>query len=196
MRIRFLTSLAISIVVGFILISVWGDIVRELILVPISYLLWIVGLLYRSFDQRALWTSLIIIVALVSWASLKVRRSAVQLDSKKPDVLPHRIEIWSKRLKDVHRGTYMKWRLSQHMSNLVLDSIAFRSGLTREQIEEKVLNNSLELPSEIQAYLLAARGFEIADSMSGRKFFSSVPKPMDLPPERIAEFIEQFLMVK
>ena len=195
MRNRFLITLGISVGVGFILINIWGDIVRELILVPVSYLIWIGGLLYRSFDQRALWTSLIIIIVIVSWASLKLKRSASLPDSRNPDILPHRIEIWSKRLKDVHRGTYMKWRLSQHMSNLVLDSIAYRAGFTRDQIDKNILKGSLELPEDIQAYLLAARGFEVADSMSGRNIYSSVPKPMDLPPERIAEFIENYLVV-
>lgn len=195
MKNRLLISFGISFVLALLMINVWGDLVRELILLPISYLIWIGGLLYRSFDQRALWTSLIIIIVLISWASLKLKRSADKPENKNLDLFLNRIEIWSKRLKDVHRGTYMQWRLAQHLSGLVLDSLAYRAGLTREQIDQKILSGTLNIPDDIQAYLLAARGFEVADSMSGRKFFSSVPRPLDLPPERIAEFIENYLAV-
>ncbi len=192
---RLLISIGISIVLGFLLINIWGDLVRELILLPISYLIWIGGLLYRSFDQRALWTSLIIIIVIISWASLKLKQAIVKPENETQAQLPHRIEIWSKRLGDVHRGTYMQWRLAQHLSNLILDSLTYRSGLTRQQIDKKILAGTLELPADIQAYLIAARGFELAGSMSGRKFFSSVPQPLDLSPERIAEFIENYLAV-
>ncbi len=190
-----LITLLLSLNLGIMVIVFRQDLIRELVLLPISYLVWIGGLIYRSIDQQVVWTSLIILVVIISWASLKLRRSILSPSRDQGARFSHRIERWSKRLTDVQRGTYMQWRLAQHLSNLAVETLAYRAGLTRTQMDERITQGDINLPDEIQAYLLAARGFEVSNSMSRRMLFSSVPQPLDLPPEKLAEFIESYLEV-
>ncbi len=193
MKRRLIITIALSLLLGVLVIVFRQNWINELILVPLSFLLWIGELLYRSFDQQILWISLIILLVIISWTSLKIRRTNLRPSRAAGELHPHRIERWSKRLNDLHRGTYMQWRLAQHISNLVLDALAYQAGLTRKQIEERISQGTIDLPEEIQAYLLAARGFETSNAMSRRMLITSVPQPLDLPPEEIAEFIESYL---
>lgn len=193
MRKRIILSMTLGLVLGSLVIKFWQELIRELILLPFSYLVYFGGLIYRSFDQQALWTTLVILVLIIAWLSLRLRQDLSRTASDVKDQIPPRIAIWGKRLKDVHRGTYMQWRLAQHMSELVLDAVAYRAGYTREQIGEKIIEIEFDLPKEIQAYLQAARGFQASTAMSRRTLFSSVPQPLDLPPDAIAEFIENYL---
>ncbi len=193
MKRRLIITIVLSLLLGLLVIVFRQNWINELILVPLSFLLWIGELLYRSFDQQILWVSLLILLVIISWTSLKIRRTNLRPSHAEGERHPHRIERWSKRLKDLHRGTYMQWRLAQHIRNLVLDALAYQAGLTRKQIEERITQGAIDLPNEIQAYLLAARGFETSNAMSRRMLFTSVPQPLDLPPEEIAEFIESYL---
>ena len=193
MRKRIILSMTLGLVLGSLVIKFWQELIRELILLPFSYLVYFGGLIYRSFDQQALWTTLVILVLIIAWLSLRLRQDLSRTASDVKDQIPPRIAIWGKRLKDVHRGTYMQWRLAQHMSNLILDALNYRTGLTREPIDKNISAAAFDLPDEIQAYLVAAHGFKVSNSMSRRMIFSSVPQPLDIPPEEIAEFIENYL---
>lgn len=193
MKRRFFLAIAISAIVGFMAILLWPEFIREIVLIPVSYLLWIVGLLYRSFDQQIWWTALIILTVILAWTSLEIKPGVSRSGDNIEGDIPNRVQRWRKRLDEADRGTYMQWRLAQHLSNLVYDALSFRTGLERQQIEQNIEIFRDNLPDELVAYLRAARGFETDKSISRRIFSSQTPQPLDLPPEAVSAFLEEFL---
>jgi len=193
MKRRVLLSISMGLGIGLLVIIFQKELIRELILLPFSYLIYIGVLVYRSFDQQALWTSLVIVVVVLGWLSLKIRNSFSDLIIESNDELPLRIQVWKKRLEDVDRGRYLQWRFAQHMSSLVLNAISYRVGTSRDQVDEKIAEREIDLPEEIQDYLEAAHGFQVSTAMTKRKQFLAVPQPLDLSPEAIAEFLEEYL---
>ncbi len=193
MRRVLLVALAIGLVLSFAAILFWQDLIHELILVPISYLLWLVGLLYHSFDQQIWWTTLLIMLAIIAWTSLRLKpklsRSKVEFENE----MPHRVRKWRKRLKAADQGTYMKWRLAQHLSVLVIEAMSYRSGLPPQQIEKKIEMKEIDLPDDLVNYLRAARGFETASTMSRRWYSKRKTLPLDISPDTILIFLEEYL---
>ncbi len=91
------------------------DAVRDVVVVPILYLVWFVGLLIRSFDQGCLWT--IALVAALVLGVATIRRQPVERD-----VVPQP----SARAKPTGRIQY--WRnqvLASRASDIAQDSFRF-----------------------------------------------------------------------
>jgi hypothetical protein len=196
MRINLVRAIVLALVLGLLAITFWQELVHDLIFLPVSYLAWLGGLVYRSFDQQALWTAMLIVVLMLALISLRLKPGRIS-PTTKPDADPsQRVRLWIKRLDEAQRGTYMQWRLAQHIYALVLDALAYRSGLSPEQVEGNLDVFSADLPVEMSAYLQAARGFETSSSMSRRLFSAPIPQPLDLPPEAILAFLEEYLEVE
>lgn len=107
MKRRFFLAIAISAIVGFMAILLWPEFIREIVLIPVSYLLWIVGLLYRSFDQQIWWTALIILTVILAWTSLEIKPGVSRSGDNIEGDIPNRVQRWRKRLDEADRGTYM-----------------------------------------------------------------------------------------
>ncbi len=190
---RLLTAASIAFVLGALAILFWPQLIGELILVPFSYLSWLGGLLYRSFDQQVLWVSFIILALILAFLSLKLRRSPLLLTSDQPEPIPPRVRVWQQRLDDAERGKYMQWRFAQYLSDLIIETLAYRAGESVAKIHTRLENDELALPPEIKAYLKAARGFELNAVMSQRIFSSSQSGPLDLPHAALVAFLEELL---
>ena len=192
MKSNWVWAAVLALVLGLLAITFWGELVRELVFLPVSYLVWLAGLVYRSFDQQALWTAMLIVVLILALISLRLKPELMHQMSSPAAEPPHRVRLWAKRLKEAQRGTYMRWRLAQHIKALALDAVAYRSGLSSEQVEKEIHAHTGDLPAELVDYLQAARGFETGSSMS-RRSTSSIPQPLNLPPEAILDFLEGYL---
>jgi hypothetical protein len=84
----------------------------------------------------------------------------------------------------------LQWRLTRHLHDLLLDAIICRTGLPREQIMQRRNQADLDLPVEIQAYLIAGHQSEAVP----RQFLDDQsPQALSLPPDEIADFIEDYL---
>lgn len=193
MKHRLTWGIAFSFILGLLITIFWQELIRELILVPLTYLIWLGRLIYRSFDQQALWTSLLILVITLAWLSLRLKPGVSKGHVDAETDFPQRVLLWRRRLDEADRGTYMKWRLAQHLSELVVDALIYRTGQTRQQIDQELDMNFADLPDELVRYMRAARGFETNATMSRRLFSPRVPQPLDLPPETILRFLEEYL---
>lgn len=193
MRRIFFLAIAAGLILGLIAVFLWNELIQELILVPMTYVVWLGGLLYRSFDQKIWWSTLLILVLILALTSLRLKPRVQWQKPRFKKEIPHRVELWRKRLEEADRGTYMKWRLAQHLSRLFVEAISYRSGLTPKQIEQHIQKRTIDLPEEMSAYLQAARGFGAASSMSHRWNSARIPHPLEISPELILEFLEDYL---
>jgi len=193
---RLLAIAILALFLAIILTLIAKDILQDFIFMPLAYLFWIGKLIFESFDQRAIWIAFLIVstVSAVIFTypifQVRLRHKETTLDNK------NRIMLWKERLEATDRGEYLKWRLAQHLGTMIADTIAYQEGFTRDQIILRLLSGKLNLPPDIQAYLLAAhKAHSFTDQLSDQlvSLTGSTRTALDLEPERIAGIIEAYL---
>lgn len=190
MKKQFFLSVLLGLIAAIIVIVYGQEFVQEWVVLPLSYLSWFGKLIYRSFDQRVLWVSLVIVVILLAGLSLnRGHQHADEADDFGSSFL-QRIQVWRQRLQAADRGAYLQWRLSRYLHDLLLEAIIYRTGFPREQILQGSNQAGLDLPEEILAYLIAGQQSESAP----RQFLDAQPpQALNLDPDEIADFIEDYL---
>lgn len=152
---RLVGFLALTVLLVAVLMAALRDFVREVVVVPLSYLLWFVELILKSIPQFVSWALLLAIVMLLVIRSLR----AEPQPAPKPRAVGARsagtVEAWLRRIRLRARGQYSRERFAQHLGSLVLTVLAYRERLTPRDIQRRLENGDLAIPPEIRAYLEA-----------------------------------------
>ena len=191
MRERFLPAvLLIGVVVGLTLIL--RDLLDERLITPLFYLAWVSGLILLSVPQSIIWGLFLIVALMIAARSLLRRRSRSKPTPPPRRIETGRIEPWLKLIRQAEQEPYYRWQLAQRLRNITLDALAHEMRLPLKQIRRKLTQDELDLPPDIQRYLQASRT-SFGHFTPKRRLFSSQPdpSPLDLPPEKIAQFLEE-----
>jgi hypothetical protein len=134
----------------------YQDPLKEAVLVPLLYIVWVVDLILKSFDQRCIWSLALVIALVLSLVfsrrtqefSEDYRRSVSQrfLDSG-------RIRFWRRQIRIGSSALYTSGFHRSELRRLVIETLAYREGLSDEEIKEQLYAGEIDLPSEIR-YIL------------------------------------------
>jgi len=151
----------------FILLSVaflfWArDIVREVVVLPLSYLFWVIGVLVNYLPQLFFWIILLLIAGRIALTSLSRKKKENQDTPRSiPDpanrpVIQGRVAFWVSRVEYLNsgRGEYFTSSFHSAVGKMLLDLIAYRYRLPPKQVEERIRAGTLDLPPDIQEYVL------------------------------------------
>jgi hypothetical protein len=131
-----------------------ADFVRDVIAVPLLYLAWAVGLVWRSVPEALILLSFVLVALLVARRSLR-RRGALQRQRTSPAQFPGRVEQWAQLVGAAEGGDdYARWRLAHRLANLTLDALAQRQRQSPVQLRRQMERGALALPGDLQAYLM------------------------------------------
>ena len=191
MRNRLLPFGLILLLAG-LLTLVLQDFTRRVIATPLLYVFWIGRLLLESIPQIGFWWLFLFIALAVAGRSLLKHKPAPQPTRRAEKAGRGRIETWAKLIIESKQETYYKWQLAQHLQELTLAVLAHDERLTPKQIKQRLLDNQLDMPPEIQAYLQAGMT-SFSHLLGPRPRFGSKaqPSPLDLDPEQIIQFLEE-----
>lgn len=150
-------------VVSAVLLFWARDIVRELIVNPLSYLIWLGGIFIRSTNQIFFWYIFAAIALVIAFRSLAGRRK-VAAQPPITAVFPGdhanhgRLHFWTVRVSLFHRGfRYYLGSFHDSLGHLLIDQLAYRFHLTPAQVEERLGEDTLDVPPEIREYALIGR---------------------------------------
>lgn len=190
---RHLVPLALILIVAGLLTLVLQDYARQLIR-PLLFIAWIGRLLFGAVPQAFIWAIFIAIVLVVAIRSLLKRRPPAPPAPRRQPSAEGRIERWATLIEQSRQETYYRWQLAQPLRALVIDVLAHRRRLMPGQVKQQLAAGSVELPPEIQAYLLASMT-SFSRLLTDRSRFrpERTPSPLDLSPEKIAQFLEDQL---
>ena len=168
------------------------DFVREVVVIPLLYLLWIVRFLFVSFPQANLWILFLGLIGLILLLSLVERRRSRALSLPPPSPPPGRVEGWEALLHRAQQDEYFKWRLAQQLQRLTLMTLAHQRGQSFGQTRLDLRHGRLEMPPHLLAYFQASLlplGY-LPRQRQG--FFSAKPPPtpLDLDPQTVVQFLE------
>jgi hypothetical protein len=122
--------------------------------IPLINLIYFFWKILESIPQIFWWV--LLIIGLVFFIS-KVNRFGVE---RKPKIAnditrtPGIVSGWNRMIDQAKMGNYSRWRLLKRMADLIIAILAYQHRLTEDQIQDLIIRQDLQLPEQINAYLL------------------------------------------
>jgi hypothetical protein len=161
--------------------------VRDEVVVPLLYFVWGAQRLLDALPQVVPWTVLVLGAVLLAIDSL-AGLSLPELRRRRRPEPPGRAAAWLRILRLTRRDEYSRWRLAQRLSQLAIEALVARDGITQAQARRRLEDPSLGAPAEVLAYLRAGmNAFEPRPGSQGRIVRGG---PLDIEPERVLYWIE------
>lgn len=169
------------------------DFVDRVIILPVLYFVWVGQQLFYSVPQEIIWGFFLLVGVFVAWFSLRSRSRNSKKVYFTATAQPGRIEDWHKLIRRADQEIYYKWQLAQRLRKLTFGALAHDQRLTTKAIRRRLINANLGFPPEIQAYFQASLA-SFGNFPTARRPVFWLPKkktPLDLEPEKIAQFLEE-----
>jgi hypothetical protein len=180
-------------VLAALLTLVLRDFMRESVVVPFLYGLWIARLYVESLPQTLFWVLLIIAALIIAGGSL-IGRSKPRAKARAIEGEPTgRVTQWAMRIRLGNQGEYFRARLARRLGQLALATLAHREHRTLEEIREALESGEFDGPKEIAAYLqagLARDRSSLASEVAPSWPWSHRASPLDLDPAQIVTYLE------
>ncbi len=176
--------LTIIIFVLAIILAVWfEDLVDQVIVQPVAYLVFMAQLVFRSFHQGVVWISFILIAILVALLILIPQLSSFPKSKDEEWDYPDRVHIWERHIQAMNEGDYLRISLEDHIADLIIDALSFRNGEQTDEIIKRFRAGELELPPEVQQLIVAGYQPSLLDETLEYQYH----------PEEIVQFLESQL---
>jgi hypothetical protein len=198
---EYLVVVGLTLLVTVLLVLTFRNVVREVIVIPLLYVLWMGRLLLRSVPQTLFWFAFVVVAFFLALGSLA--------RGKRPLPQPHpvgrrfsgQVDVWAKWIRLMAAGGYTGWYFGQHVEKLIVAVLAYRERLSARETRRRIKAGDLEVPPEVQAYLgivllPSRRGWPL--SLLSRFRFRPRKGTRGTPPgglERVVGFLEDQLEV-
>jgi hypothetical protein len=185
------------------------DVTREMLVVPLLYILWLGRLLWQSLPQALLWILFLALGLYVAVKSLSVGRDRAHRgrpvrESPVDNVgYPGSVAVWARRVESARHGEYYRWYLARHLGKLAQEVLAYRARLAPDQVKSNQVfkENRVDVPPEIGAYFEAGQQltpprrvrFPRLSGLVSRLRSPAENPPLGLDPERVVWFLESQL---
>jgi hypothetical protein len=164
-----------------LLVVALRDVVRETIVVPLLYVLWLVRLFLGSMPQMLFWSVFLIVACFLALGSLAREKSARHDPGPAVETSSGQVSVWARRIRLMARGGYMGWYFGQHVEKLIAEVLAYRERLSTREIRRRMKARDLEAPPEVRAY------FEIVMMPSQRRWHIGILSRFRLFPRKRAQ---------
>jgi len=184
------------ILAGIILLSALlafrlNSIVYVMIVLPLSYLLWLLKLLYLALPGLIWWSLLIIVVLYILVSSLlpeiKFKRK-INTPLRPARGSVESLADWADRSK---RGNYFKWLVANRLGKIAHQILEIRMAGKKRSFFDPLTAPDWNPSDEIQSYLEAGLQGSFADYPRNDTYFSQpVKTPLDQNAQEVIEFLE------
>lgn len=190
---RYLSPVLLLLLAGLLTLLLQNP-VRRFVVMPLLAVYWVARLALAAVPQVVFWWLFLAAGLLAALAVLLKTRPAARPVPAPKEPAPGRIESWLTLLEKANLEPYYRWQLAQHLQTLTLDILAYRERLSPAEIKQRLGQNTLPLPPDVQAYLQASMT-SFSHLLGSRSLFrpNASPAPLNLEPERIITFLEERL---
>jgi hypothetical protein len=192
-----LPAIGLALLLTGLLALIINGTIGELVVVPLLFLWWAAQVLYQSIPQALLWAVFVLI------AMLLVAKSFPWSSAPIPPVEPQavaqgRVADWSRWLGASSRDDHSRWRLAQRLSQLAVETLAFREQCPPQEIGRRLDNGTLDIPPQLRAYLRAGRAPYWPKSKQRRRFGrpaqdTAHAEPLAIDPQLVIDYLEDTL---
>jgi len=167
-------------------------IVNELIVVPIAYIFWLLGLLYLSTHQVIWWIGILLVVLIILGKSLL------------PDIKPSRklitpirrergkVENLATSMQKSNKGIYFKWLVANRLGKLAHDILVQRGNGKPRSVFAPLTGEDWESTPAMQQYLEKGLHGSFAEfpNTGNRYFVPPAKTSLDHDIADVIEFLE------
>lgn len=184
-------ALAGAVLIAVLLAFPLREAIHQTIVIPVAYLLWVLGIVYRSLSQGIWWVILILLVLLLIGRSLAPRRRParrIPVKTKLPRGQVEDLATWLSRSSD---GTYFKWLVANRLGKLAYQILLQRGNGKPRSIFEPLTGPDWNPGMQLQKYLQSGLHGSFADFPKPRKFLAPPAKtPLDFQVGEAVDFLE------
>jgi hypothetical protein len=160
-RLIFFAVLLLLVSVGVLL---WmREVIREIFVLPLSYLFFIIGIFVRSTPEIYFWIVVLIFSSLIAYRSLD--RKAMKQEQLAPYEMAElaadparrgRVYSWLIKYQSMRNNgsEYYSSNFHQSLGRLLLDLLSHRYHLPPLQVEQRLRSDTLAVPPDVREYLL------------------------------------------
>lgn len=167
-------------------------IVNELIVVPVAYIFWLLGLLYLSTHQMIWWIAILLVVLFILGKSLlpelKLPRKLVTPTRRERG----KVESLAASLQKSNKGIYFKWLVANRLGKLTNEILVQRGNGKPRSVFAPLTGEGLEPTPEMQQYLEKGLHGSFAEfPNTGNRYFAPPSKTsLDHDVAEVIEFLE------
>ena len=183
--------LVAAVIVAALLAFPLRETIYETIVIPVAYIAWNLGLLYRSFSQGIWWWLIVgLVLFMLVWSLIPERRSARQQESK-PRPAQGPVESFAVWLHRAEKGVYFKWLVANKLGRLAHQILLHRENGRPRSVFTPLLGPDWEPRKELQQYLETGLHGSFADfPQASNRFSAHQPTPLDLKVTEAVDFLE------
>jgi hypothetical protein len=171
----------ISIVLSAILAFAARDLVYGMLVLPLSYAAWQLGILFRAVPQLVWWTAVVVTIAIVlGWQLVPEIRPAARSGVRSPPRIGD-VEEVARWLRRSRRSTYFRWQL------------AHRLGRVSRKLMELNGRGAEDGPpnARVGAYIAAGTKNSFVDFPASRlPLARPMVTPLDVDPGEVVDYLE------
>lgn len=161
-RIVFVLALALFFFAALILF--FWDFVRETVVIPIYYLIWLGDLVLKSIPQYAYLGGLVvasILIALNTLRRIRISRALLREAREQPESAT-RYLFWKKLTTNVYSSPFARSQFAWESRKLLLSILASQEGVSLPEIEVMVRDGRLNVPPSVKS-LIGSRELQISE---------------------------------
>jgi hypothetical protein len=199
----------LAVLVFSALTLLYWDFVRDTIVVPIYYFIWVGNLTLRSVPQQAFLALLMLISILIGLNTLISIGAKATPNSftDAPSQTDSRYASWKKLCSNLSSSSFARDSFAWEARTLIIAILANQNGIEPTEVELKIKSETLVVPPSIKDLIqyrkikdmpLTPQGSESIIVRLGRLFRKEVPQnnsPIDSPIAEIVAFIEHQLEI-
>ena len=194
---RWLVVIGVGIIAALLAFPLRG-IVHQLLVVPLSYLLWLLGLLYLALPQHLLWVAVTLLVLFILGKSLFIEIKTPRRPAPVSRVDRGKVESLAVAMGKVDRGIYSKWVVANRLGKLAHQILQQRENGKERSVFAPLVGPGWEPSIELQQYLEKGLHGSFTEFPSSRyRFFVRPPKTsLDHNVRDAIEFLESNVNIR
>jgi hypothetical protein len=180
---RTLQLAALAVLAALVIAIFMRDAVEQLIIRPVAYIFWWLGVLYRFVPQTFLWFLLVLVMLF-----LTLDRILKKLEWPRPGKAPKRTVLgpvgeFASQIEQRGGGIYFKWQIARTLGEIAMDLQSLHQPVRRRKLDYDSAPASMDVVHYLDAGIHSS--FSDYPLKRGFLFFGRFPLPDWLPfPER------------
>ena len=183
-------------IVGVVLIAALlafplRDTIYQTVVIPIAFMVWELGLFYRSLSQAIWWWVVIAVVLLLLASSLVPFLHIKRKSAEKPRPKRGQVEDLAIWLGRAHGGVYFKWLIANRLGKLAYQILLHRETGRPRSVFAPLLGVDWQPSQDLRTYLEIGLHGSFSDYPTPRGLAASPPKtPLDYEISEAVAFLE------
>jgi hypothetical protein len=168
------------------------DLVERLIIVPLVYIWWLLGVYYSILPQYVLWIALVVIAVYSAITVLMPRFNSRGMFTPVQKSSKGQIEGMVEWMEKSRRGgSYYKWLVANRLGKAAREILAQREGQPLSKKFGPLHGRDWNPPQKIDDYLESGLNGSFADYPRPHFWEKLKPTPLDADPMQVVEYLER-----